>query len=191
SRDRPHVLSPARHVVCVPPSPGFAKSQHRTEETMADTRSNKTGAVAGGLGGAAAAAAIDPAQEERYWKKEYRNRPYYTKGCTFDTYQPAYRYGVEAGNRNPGESFWEIESRLSRAWAKARGDSELTWGQARDAVRDAYDRTLQLHEERLQVDKEQVDVGEVAVRKETVKDRKKIDVPVEREEIVIERRPAR
>src|SRR5947207_3096866 len=58
------------------------------------------------------------------------------------------------------------------------------------AVRDAHDRTIKLHEERLNVAKEPVTTGEVSVRKEVVKDRQKIDVPVEREEVVVTRRKA-
>src|SRR5262249_19663649 len=91
----------------------------------------------------------------------------------------------------PGKRFDEIEARLNRAWPRSRGESSLTWSKARDAVRDAYDRTIQLHEERLRLDKERVKTGEVDVRKVTVTDRQKVDVPVEREEVVITRRPAR
>jgi len=82
-----------------------------------------------------------------------------------------------------------VEARLSRNWPKYRGtDSSLTWSKAKDAVRDAHDRTIRLHEERLKVDKEAVQTGEVGVRKEVVREHQKIDVPVEREEVVITRR---
>jgi len=82
-----------------------------------------------------------------------------------------------------------VESRLSRNWPKSRGESSMTWSKAKGPVQDAYDRTLKLYEERLKVDKE-VDTGEVDVRKETVTERQTVDVPVEREEVVIKRRPA-
>jgi uncharacterized protein (TIGR02271 family) len=51
-------------------------------------------------------------------------------------------------------------------------------------------RVIQLQEERLRADKETVSGGEVKVRKEVHTEHKKIDVPVEREEVVVERRPA-
>lgn len=51
------------------------------------------------------------------------------------------------------------------------------------------EETLRLHEERLQVDKDRVQTGEVNVGKHVVEENRTIDVPVEREEIVIERRP--
>lgn len=47
---------------------------------------------------------------------------------------------------------------------------------------------IQLHEERVRVDKENVQAGEVKVNKHVETDRQEFDVPVEREEVVIERR---
>src|SRR5262249_5978727 len=72
-----------------------------------------------------------------------------------------------------------------------RGQSHLTWSKAKPAVQDAHDRAIRLHEERLRVNKEAVNAGEVSVKKRVVKEQQKIDVPVEREEVVINRRPAR
>jgi len=51
-------------------------------------------------------------------------------------------------------------------------------------------RVIQLKEERLRADKETVNAGEVKVRKEVRTEHKQIRVPVEREEVVVERRPA-
>lgn len=48
---------------------------------------------------------------------------------------------------------------------------------------------MKVHEERLSVDKQQVRKGEVTVDKNVLEDRKKVDIPVEHEEITIERRP--
>ncbi len=149
------------------------------------------GAAVGGVAGKKVADVVDPVKEEKYWKAEYRHRPYYTREVTFPEVWPAYRLGVETVNKHPGTRFEEHEARLSRSWRKARGESSLTWGRAKDAVRDAFDRTLQLHEERLHVDKQPVQTGEVKVRKEVRTERKQIDVPVEREEVVIRRRPAK
>jgi uncharacterized protein (TIGR02271 family) len=50
--------------------------------------------------------------------------------------------------------------------------------------------TIQAREERLRVQKTPVETGEVKVRKEVHREHKTIDVPVAREEVVIERRPA-
>ncbi len=48
---------------------------------------------------------------------------------------------------------------------------------------------IRLREERLEVDKEEVQTGEVNIRKETKHETKSIDVPVEKEEVIIERKP--
>ena len=48
---------------------------------------------------------------------------------------------------------------------------------------------LRLHEERLHVNKERVQTGEVNVGKHVVEEEQTIDVPVEREEVYVERRP--
>src|SRR5262249_9001368 len=71
------------------------------------------------------------------------------------------------------------------------GERVLTWDEARPAVEDAWDRVLQLREEELHAEKESVETGDVKVRKEGKTEVKNIEVPVEGEEVVIERRPAR
>jgi uncharacterized protein (TIGR02271 family) len=54
----------------------------------------------------------------------------------------------------------------------------------------AEGRTVELHEEELEARKRPVKAGEVKVRKDVVTEHKTLDVPVSREEVVIERRPA-
>jgi len=49
--------------------------------------------------------------------------------------------------------------------------------------------TVQLREEQLRARKETVEAGEVEIRKEVVSEQRTIEVPVTREEVVIERRP--
>ncbi|MFA1643809.1 DUF2382 domain-containing protein [Chryseomicrobium sp. FSL W7-1435] len=48
---------------------------------------------------------------------------------------------------------------------------------------------LELHEEQLHVDKQRVQTGEIDVEKHVVEDTQTVEVPVEREEVYIERRP--
>lgn len=147
------------------------------------------GGVAGGLAGKGVAEAIDPTVEDKYWSKNYRSRPYVAKGTKYEEYRPAYLYGVQAQTKHQDKPFDQAEANLRRGWTKARGESSLEWQQARDAVRDAYDRTLQLREEQLHATKTPVKTGEVKVRKEVITEHKTIDVPVEHEEVVVERRP--
>jgi uncharacterized protein (TIGR02271 family) len=49
---------------------------------------------------------------------------------------------------------------------------------------------VELREEELRIEKDRVQAGEVRLRKEVVSEERTIDVPVTREEVVVERRPA-
>jgi hypothetical protein len=83
---------------------------------------------------------IDPTEESNYWRENFRSRPYASQG-DYDTYEPAYRYGMESYNRYGGRRFEEVdESEMRNNWEKVKDKSELTWERAKDAVRDAYNR---------------------------------------------------
>ena len=98
------------------------------------------GAVAGGLAGKGVAEKVDPTVESAYWRDNYSTRPYVTKGEKFETYEPAYRYGWESRNRYAGRKFEDVETDLGRDWNRYRGDSSLTWDNAKLATRDAWHR---------------------------------------------------
>ncbi|MBS4204919.1 YsnF/AvaK domain-containing protein [Lederbergia citrea] len=51
------------------------------------------------------------------------------------------------------------------------------------------EKKLKLHEEKLHVDKERVQSGEVSVEKHVVEEEQKVDIPISREEVYVERRP--
>ncbi|GGI42813.1 DUF2382 domain-containing protein [Mammaliicoccus stepanovicii] len=51
------------------------------------------------------------------------------------------------------------------------------------------EEAVKLHEERVHVNKENVETGEASIDKHVVEEEKEFDVPVEREEVTIERRP--
>jgi hypothetical protein len=100
------------------------------------------GAVAGGYAGKGAAEAVNPTEEEKYWRTEYNKRPYYRTGTDFDTYHPAYKYGWEAASRPDykGRSFEDVEPEMQRNWSTYRGPATTEWRDVRDASRDSYDR---------------------------------------------------
>jgi uncharacterized protein (TIGR02271 family) len=149
------------------------------------------GAVAGGLAGKGVGELLDPTTEDN-WIREYlaseEAKKHARPGDTHETYRSAYRYGTSAGGQYAGQRFDEVESHLQAGWERDHAASGLAWGQARGAVKDAFDRTIRLHEERLKVDKTREKTGEVEVRKEVKTEHKQITVPVAREEVVIERR---
>jgi uncharacterized protein (TIGR02271 family) len=149
------------------------------------------GAVAGGLAGKGVGELIDPTTEDN-WIREYfkSDKAAAAEGRTEEHYRPAYRYGLESAGRYEGKRFEDVESDLRSDYEKNYAHTGLGWEHARGAVRDAFDRTIQLREERLKVNKHRESAGDVTVRKEVITENKQITVPVEREEVVIERRPA-
>ena len=94
------------------------------------------------------------------------------------------------------------DSRLDEAWrilhqygAYNRHTARITGAETAGkktatTARTSADQTMKLHEEHLNVQKQPVNTGEVRVRKEVVTEHKTIDVPVQHEEVVIERRAA-
>lgn len=97
------------------------------------------GVAAGALAGKGIANAVDPVAEDAYWRDNYSSRPY-TSGSSYDEYQPAFGYGVDAYERYPNRSFDEVEPELGRDWGSKRGDSTLGWDRAKHATRDAWQR---------------------------------------------------
>ncbi|MEO6081112.1 MAG: hypothetical protein ABIQ86_15270 [Steroidobacteraceae bacterium] len=98
------------------------------------------GAVVGSLAGKGIGKAVDPVAEDAYWRQNYASRPYIQGTRSYDDYGPAYKYGADAYSRNPGRSFDDVESELSRDWGTARGRSSLEWDNAKHATRDAWQR---------------------------------------------------
>jgi hypothetical protein len=98
------------------------------------------GAVVGGLAGKGVAEKIDPTVEDAYWRQNYKTRPYVGADESYDTYQPAYRYGWESRNLHGNRSWDEVEGDLGRDWNNRRGTSGLQWDRAKLATKDAWHR---------------------------------------------------
>ena len=98
------------------------------------------GAVVGGLAGKGVAEQINPTVENEYWRDHYSTRPYASAAQSYDSIQPAYRYGWESRSANTGKSWMDVESDLGEGWEKARGNSDMPWDRAKPAVQDAWDR---------------------------------------------------
>ena len=78
----------------------------------------------------------------------------------------------------------------ARAILHRFGGFDRTGWNAVRADREFTGRTVQLREEQLRANKTTENAGEVDIRKEVHTERRSVNVPVEREEVVIERRPA-
>jgi hypothetical protein len=100
------------------------------------------GVVAGGIAGAYAgksiAEKVNPTEEDQYWRRNYRSRPYVNPDASYEEYQTAYRYGWETRAQHAGRSFDEAEAELRKHWGSNK--SKLEWKNAGPAVRDAWDR---------------------------------------------------
>jgi uncharacterized protein (TIGR02271 family) len=146
------------------------------------------GAVGGGLAGKAVGEAIDPTETDAYWRENYKTRDY-AKGATdYDKYRPAYQYGATLAQECKTPNFDEKTARSG--WASNPAAKTLDFDTAKGAIRDEFNRKIQLREEQLRVNKERVSAGDVGIHKEVTTERKTIEVPVEREEVVITRRAA-
>ena len=82
-------------------------------------------------------------QQASYWRDQYRNEPYVTKGQKYDEYAPAYRTGYEGRTQYAGQRFDDVENNLRRDYENNRGTSALGWDKAKQACRAAWDRADQ------------------------------------------------
>jgi len=125
------------------------------------------GAAAGGLTGALIGYGI-PEDDAGYYEGEVK----------------AGKFLVTVDAKSRSSEAWDI---LHRHRGYNRATAAATTGTAATA---AGGRTMELKEEELAVSKRPVKKGEVEVRKEVITEQRQITVPVEREEVVIQRRPA-
>ncbi|MBV8939977.1 MAG: hypothetical protein JO089_09100, partial [Alphaproteobacteria bacterium] len=63
------------------------------------------GAVAGGVVGKEVAEAINPSEPDRHWRQNYHTRPYVKEGDSYEVYEAAYLYGIEAYSEYRGRHF--------------------------------------------------------------------------------------
>lgn len=101
------------------------------------------GTIAGASAGKGVAEGIDPTGETEYWRSEYQHRPYANAQYDYESdYAPAYAYGTMVRSQHADRA-WDdaLETDVRSGWDKAKDTSRLPWEQAKDAVRDAFDRT--------------------------------------------------
>jgi hypothetical protein len=97
------------------------------------------GGLAGGFAGKGIAEAVNPTEEDAFWRSTYSTRPYAT-GRKYEDLAPAYRYGWESRGRYHDRTWDQTENDLERGWDKVKGESKLKWQEAKDATRDAWNR---------------------------------------------------
>jgi hypothetical protein len=105
------------------------------------------GAVAGGFAGKGLGEWIDPTTEDSWLRDNFESRPYARSGDRYEDYCPAFRYGGLAESKCGDAGLDLTDERLQAEW-EASNESEMPWEQARDAVKDGYDRTVQIRKNR-------------------------------------------
>lgn len=92
----------------------------------------------------AARTRVDPIEEEKHWRAQYRNRGYAQEGADYGEFDEAYRYGWEAAEKpiSQNGSWTGIEPQLEEEWGDLvhRGEKKKDWKVVREAVRDSYER---------------------------------------------------
>jgi len=137
------------------------------------------GAGIAGLVGALVGAGI-PEEEAKYYHSEFE------AGRTIVTVNADGRYD-EATTILRRHGAYDMSTRGNVVSGAAATTRTATRAAGTTTGRDAD--TIQVKEERLHAEKRPVETGEVTVRKVVHTNTKHIDVPVEREEVVIERKP--
>ena len=81
---------------------------------------------------------VDPEREDAYWQQAYWAQPYYREDCGYDDYAPAYCVGY-IGYAQYGGKFDDAEKSLCANWVRIKGDSRLSYEEAIQAIRAAWD----------------------------------------------------
>jgi uncharacterized protein (TIGR02271 family) len=159
------------------------------------------GAVIVGIAGALIGWGI-PEEEATYYENEVKSGRYLVTvqadGRAAEARAILDRFGGydRAGWMSRGGACATTATRATAGAACATGTAHThtaagtcATGAAHAMAGTAGERTVQLKEEELRATKQPVQAGEVEIRKEVHTERKQITVPVEREEVVIERHP--
>ncbi len=91
-------------------------------------------------GEAGATPRTDSAQvEDLYWAGNYWRQPYFRADCDYEDYAPAYCVGY-SGCAQYGGRFEDAEKSLCANFVRIKGDSRLSWEEALEPIRSAWNR---------------------------------------------------
>lgn len=77
--------------------------------------------------------------EDLFWSVNCWKEPYFRPDYDYEDYAPAYCVGY-SGRAQYGGRFDDAETSLCANFVRIKGDSRLTWNEARDAIRAAWQR---------------------------------------------------
>jgi hypothetical protein len=106
------------------------------------------GAVAGGFLGKGVGEMIDPTTEDNWLRDHFESFNYPEDDETFETYEPAYRYGGQVEAKY-GDAGWDaIVDDVENDWAQSEGYPGMKWPKARPAVKNSYERSVEIRKDR-------------------------------------------
>ena len=105
------------------------------------------GAIAGGYAGKGIGELIDPTVEDNWLCDNFKSRPYVEDGDTYEDFRKAYRYGALAESKY-GDAGIDLTDKQWQSEWEASEESNMPWAKAEGAVKDSYERTVQLRKER-------------------------------------------
>jgi hypothetical protein len=85
--------------------------------------------------------------EDAYWRVAHAFEEYVRPGFGYEDYAPAYCVGY-AGRMQYGGSFADAHASLCANWERIRGDSRLSFDEALPAIRAAWERVDDRHQQR-------------------------------------------
>lgn len=98
------------------------------------------GAVAGGAAGKGAAHVVNHDHEDAHWREAHTREPYYDPARNYDDYAPAYRMGWASRAKYEDGSFDQYEPAFRNDWDLQKGDSRLSWEEAKHAASAGWHR---------------------------------------------------
>ena len=97
-------------------------------------------AFAGGKAGRHVTEFICPSTGDHYWRTAYLRRPYITPGTRYETFRPAYLFGVQMRKVHIDKTWDQAELSIQSAWQESSDVQSLPWSIACPAILDAWDK---------------------------------------------------
>ena len=101
------------------------------------------GGVVGGIAGHDIAQPDQQHPEDEYWREHYQHANYYQSDRDLEyarDYAPAYRLGYDHHPQDEHQDFSAVETELEAKWQQFKGESRLSWQEAKLAAQDAWQR---------------------------------------------------
>jgi hypothetical protein len=97
------------------------------------------GFAGGGYTGKHIAERVNPTTEDHHWRHAYSSREYVTRGDTYETWEPAYEYGIEMREWLLDKTWEEAEPMIKTGWEQSAAGATMPWERAKPAILDAWD----------------------------------------------------